>query len=454
MSRKDLEELKQRSKLITKEEIERRKRDAYLSQKALHDKADMRKTKMRELEEEAKKHVPTISAELEAIEAANPMLKKVYDKMDSEADDVKTLRARLNRMKNETILGKQIKEKKELEEYQHQIDQAWDDEMEERRIDEIQKYRQGLEERKQKNAIFKVKIEDQLAERELERILEKERIEMEGEMMLEKIRQDQIEAERRQIEKAKEQKRRAKELEDFNKLQESHKYDRLMQELEEDKKITLYNKRKDKEAMDENRRKQREAKQKALECERIRAKQERFQDQQAQADERRAAEYQREVEKKERLDEQKKKEAYDKLMNQVMLERKMQIEYKAKKANLEKENDERERIKLIREQNIQIEREKKESQKRRELNEWYGSELKKQYEAVEDNKREAELQRLRDAEQEERQRQIQYLRERRLIEKQLRDHINAGYKPPPIRTGVVADVLNEIMGETPEEQKC
>lgn len=86
MSRKDLEELKQRSKLITKEEIERRKRDAYLSQKALHDKADLRKTKMRELEEEAKKHVPTISAELEAIEAANPMLKKVYDKMDSEAD--------------------------------------------------------------------------------------------------------------------------------------------------------------------------------------------------------------------------------------------------------------------------------------------------------------------------------------------------------------------------------
>lgn len=154
MTQEDIEALRNRSKLITQEEIEKRKRDLYLSQKAIHDKADMRKTKMKELEEEAKKHVPSIEAELNAIETANPMLKQVYERLDADADDVKTLKSRLNRMKYETVMKKQIQEKKEIQNYEKKIDNAWEEEMEQRRIDEIQKYRQQLEEQKRKNADF------------------------------------------------------------------------------------------------------------------------------------------------------------------------------------------------------------------------------------------------------------------------------------------------------------
>lgn len=154
MTQEDIEALRNRSKLITQEEIEKRKRDLYLSQKAIHDKADMRKTKMKELEEEAKKHVPSIEAELNAIETANPMLKQVYERLDADADDVKTLKSRLNRMKYETVMKKQIQEKKEIQNYEKKIDDAWEEEMEQRRIDEIQKYRQQLEEQKRKNADF------------------------------------------------------------------------------------------------------------------------------------------------------------------------------------------------------------------------------------------------------------------------------------------------------------
>lgn len=277
---------------------------------------------------------------------------------------------------------------------------------------------------------------------------------MEGELMLEKIRQDQIEAEKRLIEKAKEQRKRAAEIEKFNKIYETHKYVRMQQELEEDKKIVAYNKKKDYEAMQEFKRQEREKKQRAIECERLRAKQERYQDQQAQADERRAQEYQRQLEKKDRLDEINRQKAHEKLMKQVMSERELQKSYKAKVAQERAIDEEKERQRIIKEQKIQMERDRKEQEKKRQMNEYFGNELKKQYYQVEDNKKQAELQRLKDAEQEERARQIQYLRERKLIEKQLREHIAAGYEPPPIRSGVVADVLKEILNEKPNSQKA
>lgn len=140
-----------RSKIITQSEIERRKREDEELHREDIENARKRKNLMKELEKEAQLHIPSLEEELQAITTSNPLIAKVYEAEDMESDEMKTLKMKLNRMKYEKVLKRQVKDREEIKVEEKERDNEWEEIMEAQRLDEIQKYRQFMEERKERN---------------------------------------------------------------------------------------------------------------------------------------------------------------------------------------------------------------------------------------------------------------------------------------------------------------
>jgi len=242
LNKSEIEKMKQRTKIETVDMIkEQAKLTTQMRETQLAD-SNARKTRMQAMDKERANKVPPTDIEQSNRNKDVGILSKAQSQLDEELDDVKHMNQMVLYSKVVTIRDKQLNENKQLEaewiEEQKKLDLMMEIERlkglkvaEEREAIRMQARRKGA-----------LVIVDQIQEREIERIKQREMLQKEQEQMARAI-----EVQRQQEIKAAEAKRERNlmliaEVEAANKIALAKKSELRQKELDEEQKIVRYNK--------------------------------------------------------------------------------------------------------------------------------------------------------------------------------------------------------------------
>ena len=295
--------------------------------------------------------------------------KKIFEnenRISSEDDYVKQMDKMILYAKVATIRDRQMKDRKKIEEIYKKKEEKLDLQMELERLKEMKQQEEQKEKVAKQQREGALVIMDQIKHAQHERQLQREAVEKEG-IEMKKLMAQRLEEERKKLEQDKIQNEiRVKEALEANRIAILNKQRRKQQEQEEERKIFEYNlekARKEEEAFKE---KQRLEAEKELELAKLREKQLKASDNKAELDALRAKRAFEDNERKQRKKDHDDMIAKQKRIAELMRDNKRQIDAKelilAEEAMKEKEEFE----KIIKEQLIEIERQKEIERKKKE----------------------------------------------------------------------------------------
>ncbi|GLC57608.1 Cilia- and flagella-associated protein 45 [Pleodorina starrii] len=341
LSRGDLTRMLKASPIMTAEDVAAAKREAEAKREQLQAVSKARKEKMLKLEEEAKKQAPPTETEILQRQLNDATRSRATQLLLEQKDAVKNMNQMMLYSKCVTIRDAQIEEKKQMlaeeEEEQRRLDLM----MEIERVKALEQYesreRQRADERRRGASV----LNEQIRERERERIRQEELRDQERVHMLkemERLKEEEMQA---TIEKKLQAKYLMEEVAAANSEQIKRKEQMKVREKEEDMRIAEYLLQKEMREQVLAAEKERIAKEKEMEVARLRAMQERAADKQAELDELRARRYQeakeREWRAKERAFAERQSAMQQELAGARTAQQAAKIKQKAEIARLEQD---------------------------------------------------------------------------------------------------------------------
>lgn len=298
ISRQELQRIKERTTIITAEELESIEAQRETDNEVLMMKAQERKKHMMRKAEEAAIRAPKTEMEL-VFEAENQaVLENANYLREQSHDSVKHLKTLGARAAAFTIRDQQIAELETRGDDDKLYDEKMNLRMEIDRLEDLKRLEDIEEAKRCKRYSDRKVLENQIVDRK--EILEKEKkkVQQEGQEILERIRQDQLDAEKRDKERFMKQQKDMALVVEFNEDTMRRKKLGLQEIREEDEKIAAYQRKKDEEQMRREVEEERKKQDAELRCAHLRSTQEKAASNKAELDELRAK---RAAEAKERV---------------------------------------------------------------------------------------------------------------------------------------------------------
>ena len=290
------------------------------------------------------------------------------NKVSKDDDAVKVMDKMVLYAKIATIRDRQLDERKVMEDVYKQKENRMDVMMELERLKEIQFLQEREKELKRQRMQGARIVIEQIKESDHERMKKREQQERERIQMLKAMEKLAEEDKRRQEELRLRQQNQINEAVAANKIAQLAKQKKVLEEKEEDLKILIFQREKDRQEEAILAEKKRIAAEKEIELQKLREKQKRSSDKQGELDAIRAKRAFEENERKERQKEEEKKLEQQRLMEMLVLENKKQKEAKEKILAEEAKREKEEFNKRIMEQMKEIEKEKQIALKKKEDN--------------------------------------------------------------------------------------
>ena len=290
------------------------------------------------------------------------------NKVSKDDDAVKVMDKMVLYAKIATIRDRQLDERKVMEDVYKQKENRMDVMMELERLKEIQFLQEREKELKRQRMQGARIVIEQIKESDHERMKKREQQERERIQMLKAMEKLAEEDKRRQEELRLRQQNQINEAVAANKIAQLAKQKKVLEEKEEDLKILIFQREKDKQEEAILAEKKRIAAEKEVELQKLREKQKRSSDKQGELDAIRAKRAFEENERKERQKEEEKKLEQQRIMEMLVLENKKQKEAKEKILAEEAKREKEEFNKRIMEQMKEIEKEKQIALKKKEDN--------------------------------------------------------------------------------------
>ena len=290
------------------------------------------------------------------------------NKVSKDDDAVKVMDKMVLYAKIATIRDRQLDERKVMEDVYKQKENRMDVMMELERLKEIQFLQEREKELKRQRMQGARIVIEQIKESDHERMKKREQQERERIQMLKAMEKLAEEDKRRQEELRLRQQNQINEAVAANKIAQLAKQKKVLEEKEEDLKILIFQREKDRQEEAILAEKKRIAAEKEIELQKLREKQKRSSDKQGELDAIRAKRAFEENERKERQKEEEKKLEQQRLMEMLVLENKKQKEAKEKILAEEAQREKEEFNKRIMEQMKEIEKEKQIALKKKEDN--------------------------------------------------------------------------------------
>ena len=290
------------------------------------------------------------------------------NKVSKDDDAVKVMDKMVLYAKIATIRDRQLDERKVMEDVYKQKENRMDVMMELERLKEIQFLQEREKELKRQRMQGARIVIEQIKESDHERMKKREQQERERIQMLKKKKKLAEEDKRRQEELRLRQQNQINEAVAANKIAQLAKQKKVLEEKEEDLKILIFQREKDRQEEAILAEKKRIAAEKEIELQKLREKQKRSSDKQGELDAIRAKRAFEENERKERQKEEEKKLEQQRIMEMLVLENKKQKEAKEKILAEEAKREKEEFNKRIMEQMKEIEKEKQIALKKKEDN--------------------------------------------------------------------------------------
>ena len=245
LKRQEVERMLKPSPIMTAEDIAAAKKAAEAKREAAQAVSKARKEKMMKLEEEAKKQAPPTETEMLRQEANSSTRSRATQLQVEQKDEVKHMNQMMLYSKCVTIRDAQIDEKKQMMAENEEDNRKQDLMMEIERIKALEQYElresQRVEERKRGAKV----LEDQIEERQRERIRQEELRDRERLQMIKEIERLKEEELQAQIEKKMQAKVLMEEVSAANSEQIKRKDVMKVREKDEDLKIADYIRAKD-----------------------------------------------------------------------------------------------------------------------------------------------------------------------------------------------------------------
>ena len=290
------------------------------------------------------------------------------NKVSKDDDAVKVMDKMVLYAKIATIRDRQLDERKVMEDVYKQKENRMDVMMELERLKEIQFLQDREKELKRQRMQGAKIVIEQIKESDHERMKKREQQERERIQMLKAMEKLAEEDKRRQEELRLRQQNQINEAVAANKIAQLAKQKKILEEKEEDLKILIFQREKDRQEEAILAEKKRIAAEKEIELQKLREKQKRSSDKQGELDAIRAKRAFEENERKERQKEEEKKLEQQRIMEMLVLENKKQKEAKEKILAEEAKREKEEFNKRIMEQMKEIEKEKQIALKKKEDN--------------------------------------------------------------------------------------
>ena len=290
------------------------------------------------------------------------------NKVSKDDDAVKVMDKMVLYAKIATIRDRQLDERKVMEDVYKQKENRMDVMMELERLKEIQFLQEREKELKRQRMQGARIVIEQIKESDHERMKKREKQERERIQMLKAMEKLAEEDKRRQEELRLRQQNQINEAVAANKIAQLAKQKKILEEKEEDLKILIFQREKDRQEEAILAEKKRIAAEKEVELQKLREKQKRSSDKQGELDAIRAKRAFEENERKERQKEEEKKLEQQRIMEMLVLENKKQKEAKEKILAEEAKREKEEFNKRIMEQMKEIEKEKQIALKKKEDN--------------------------------------------------------------------------------------
>eukprot|EP00892_Ulva_mutabilis_P000934 jgi/Ulvmu1/10841/UM007_0015.1 len=315
LSKDQLHRMLKPSPVLTLSQANALKLEAQETRDAERAHSNARKARMLAMEEERKKQVPPTETELLRQQADAKIRSRAEEILLEQQDEAKAMNRMVNYCKCVTIRDAQLAERKYMMLEEEEETRRLDAMMEAERLKALRIYEEREVQRKYERIKGAQVLQEQLEERQRERIREEEQQERERLIMLkemERLREQEL---RQQVEKQQRAKELIAEVMDANKEQVERKKDMQAREVAEDARIADYNRRKQLREAAVAEEKARIAREKELECARLRAAQEKAADKQSELDELRARRHAEAAEREWRA-----KEAAKAARNQAILD--------------------------------------------------------------------------------------------------------------------------------------
>ena len=290
------------------------------------------------------------------------------NKVSKDDDAVKIMDKMVLYAKIATIRDRQLDERKVMEDIYKQKENRLEVMMELERLKEIQFLQDREKELKRQRMQGAKIVIEQIKESDHERMKKREQQERERIQMLKAMEKLAEEDKRRQEELRLRQQNQINEAVAANKIAQLAKQKKILEEKEEDLKILIFQREKDRQEEAILAEKKRIAAEKEIELQKLREKQKRSSDKQGELDAIRAKRAFEENERKERQKEEEKKLEQQRIMEMLVLENKKQKEAKEKILAEEAKREKEEFNKRIMEQMKEIEKEKQIALKKKEDN--------------------------------------------------------------------------------------
>ena len=290
------------------------------------------------------------------------------NKVSKDDDAVKIMDKMVLYAKIATIRDRQLDERKVMEDIYKQKENRLEVMMELERLKEIQFLQDREKELKRQRMQGAKIVIEQIKESDHERMKKREQQERERIQMLKAMEKLAEEDKRRQEELRLRQQNQINEAVAANKIAQLAKQKKVLEEKEEDLKILIFQREKDRQEEAILAEKKRIAAEKEIELQKLREKQKRSSDKQGELDAIRAKRAFEENERKERQKEEEKKLEQQRIMEMLVLENKKQKEAKEKILAEEAKREKEEFNKRIMEQMKEIEKEKQIALKKKEDN--------------------------------------------------------------------------------------
>ena len=290
------------------------------------------------------------------------------NKVSKDDDAVKVMDKMVLYAKIATIRDRQLDERKVMEDVYKQKENRLEVMMELERLKEIQFLQDREKELKRQRMQGARIVIEQIKESDHERMKKREQQERERIQMLKAMEKLAEEDKRRQEELRLRQQNQINEAVAANKIAQLAKQKKVLEEKEEDLKILIFQREKDKQEEAILAEKKRIAAEKEIELQKLREKQKRSSDKQGELDAIRAKRAFEENERKERQKEEEKKLEQQRIMEMLVMENKKQKEAKEKILAEEAKKEKEEFNKRIMEQMKEMEKEKEIALKKKEDN--------------------------------------------------------------------------------------
>ena len=290
------------------------------------------------------------------------------NKVSKDDDAVKVMDKMVLYAKIATIRDRQLDERKVMEDVYKQKENRMDVMMELERLKEIQFLQEREKELKRQRMQGARIVIEQIKESDHERMKKREQQERERIQMLKAMEKLAEEDKRRQEELRLRQQNQINEAVAANKIAQLAKQKKILEEKEEDLKILIFQREKDRQEEAILAEKKRIAAEKEIELQKLREKQKRSSDKQGELDAIRAKRAFEENERKQKQIEEEKKLEQQRIMETLVNENKKQKEAKEKILAEEAIREKEEFNKMVKEQLKEIEKEKEIEKMKKEEN--------------------------------------------------------------------------------------